>query len=245
MSGTPIDRLVQRLARLPGVGEKTAARLAFHLLGVEKAEALALAEAIVEVKTKVRFCETCWNFSETSPCALCADARRDANTICVVARPQDVAAIERAGGYRGLFHVLHGVISPLDGVGPDDLRIGALVARCGRLLADAARGASRGRLNEPNPSYEPGDSNRAAGVDESGQNPNSPELEVEASPVEVIVATSPSVERRGDGGLYIANILRPLGVRTSRIATGLPMGGELEYADRWTLTRAIDDRRML
>jgi recombination protein RecR len=190
----PIARLIQQLARLPGIGEKTAARLAFHLLRAPPGEASALASAIVEVKEKIRFCGICCDLTERDPCAICADARRDPRIICVVAQPQDVVAIERAGGFRGRYHVLHGILSPLDGIGPDDLRIAELIRRCGGAVE------------------------------------------------EVILATSPSVEGEATA-VYIAKLVRPLGVRASRIATGMPIGGELEYADHLTLSRAIDGRR--
>jgi len=190
----PIARLVQQLAKLPGIGEKTAARLAFHILRAPPEDAAALAAAIGDVKQKIRFCGVCCDLTDRDPCAICSDARRDAAVICVVAQPQDVIAVERAAGFRGRYHVLHGVLSPLDGIGPDDLRITELVKRC------------------------------AAGVDE------------------VILATSPSVEGEATA-IYIAKLVRPFGVRATRIATGVPMGGELEYADQVTLARAIDGRR--
>src|SRR3954463_6800595 len=194
MFASPIARLVQQLGKLPGSGEKTAARLAFHILRASPEDAAALAAAIAEVKQKIRFCSVCCDLTEADPCAVCRDARRDEGLVCVVAQPQDVVAIERAGGFRGRYHVLHGVLSPLDGVGPDDLRIAELIRR-----ADG-------------------------GVQE------------------VIVATNPSVEGETTA-VYLAKLLRPRGVRTSRIATGVPIGGELEYADRLTLARAIDGRR--
>jgi recombination protein RecR len=190
----PIGRLVGELSKLPGVGEKTAARLAFHILRAPLEDASALAVAITDLRAKIRLCSVCWDFTELDPCPLCRDARRDASLVCVVAQPQDVLAIERAGGYSGHYHVLHGVLSPLDGVGPDDLRVAELVKRCG------------GEIKE------------------------------------VIIATNPSVEGETTA-VYLAKLLRPLGVRCSRIATGVPMGGELEYADRLTLSRAIHGRR--
>ncbi len=196
-SAGPIARLVCELGKLPGVGEKTAARLAFHILRAPEAEAVALASAITELRAKIRLCGLCWDFTEDDPCAICRDQRRDASLLCVVAHPQDVLAIERTGGYRGRYHVLHGVLSPLEGIGPDDLRVAELVRRCGD-----------GEIRE------------------------------------VIVATNPSVEGETTA-IYLAKLIRPLGVRTSRIATGVPMGGELEYADRLTLARAIDGRRDL
>ena len=188
----PIGRLVEQLARLPGIGEKTAQRLAFHLLRAEPAYARELAQSILDVKEKIRLCGTCCNLTEQDPCALCADATRNAHLVCVVAHPPDLMAVERTG-YRGRYHVLHGVLSPLDGIGPDDLRISELVRR------------------------------------------------VDAQ-TEVILATSPNVEGEATA-LYIAKLLKPLGVRTTRIATGVPIGGELEYADQITLQRAIESRR--
>ena len=195
----PIARLIQQLARLPGIGEKTAARLAFHILRAPASDAAALATAIGEVKSKIRFCSVCCDLTDRDPCAICADARREGGQVCVVAQPQDVVAIERAGGFRGRYHVLHGVLSPLDGVGPDDIHVAELVKRC------------------------------------SG-GPDWPHLD------EVILATSPSVEGEATA-VYIAKLLRPLGIRATRIATGVPMGGELEYADQVTLARALDGRR--
>src|SRR5215468_3638813 len=188
----PIGRLVEQLARLPGIGEKTAQRLAFHLLRAEPAYARELAQAILDVKAKIRLCSQCCNLTEQDPCALCADAGRNSHLLCVVAHPPDLMAVERTG-YRGRYHVLHGVLSPLDGIAPDDLRISELVRR------------------------------------------------VDAS-VEVILATSPNVEGEATA-LYIAKLVKPLGVRTTRIATGVPIGGELEYADQITLQRAIESRR--
>ena len=200
MFASPIARLVQQLGKLPGIGEKTAARLAFHILRASPEDAAALAAAIAEVKQKIRFCSVCCDLTEADPCAICRDARRDAGVVCVVAQPQDVVAIERTGGYRGRYHGLHGVLSPLDGIGPDDLRVTELVARCGGAPADD--GAIR----------------------------------------EAILATSPSVEGEATA-VYLSKLLRPLGVRATRIATGVPIGGELEYADQVTLARAIDGRR--
>jgi recombination protein RecR len=190
----PIARLIQQLAKLPGIGEKTAARLAFHILRGSADDAAALSAAIVEVKQKIRFCSVCCDLTDRDPCALCSDARRDDSLVCVVAQPQDVIAVERAGGFRGRYHVLHGTLSPLDGIGPEDLRLAELIRRCANGVA------------------------------------------------EVILATSPSVEGEATA-VYIAKLVRPLGVRTTRIATGVPMGGELEYADQVTLARAIDGRR--
>jgi recombination protein RecR len=196
-SAGPIARLVAELAKLPGVGEKTAARLAFHILRAPSEDAAALASAITDLRAKIRLCSQCWDFTEDEPCQICRDQRRDPTLLCAVAHPQDVIAIERTGGYRGRYHVLHGVLSPLDGIGPEDLRIAELIRRCGE-----------GGLRE------------------------------------VIVATNPSVEGETTA-IYLAKLIRPLGIRVSRIATGVPMGGELEYADRLTLARALDGRREL
>src|SRR5947208_8489836 len=138
MFASPIAKLIQQLAKLPGVGEKTAARLAFHILRASPEDAAALAGAIGEVRQKIRFCSVCCDLTESDPCAICADARRDGGLVCVVAQPQDVLAIERAGGYHGRYHVLHGVLSPLDGIGPDDLRVAELVRRCRPGGAEAA-----------------------------------------------------------------------------------------------------------
>jgi recombination protein RecR len=200
-SAGPIARLVVELGKLPGVGEKTAARLAFHILRAPVEDAQALAQAITDLRSKIRLCSSCWDFTEQDPCAICRDQRRDAGLLCVVAHPQDVIAIERTGGYRGRYHVLHGVLSPLEGIGPDDLRITELIKRCGDNQADKKI-------------------------------------------AEVIVATNPSVEGETTA-IYLAKLIRPLGIKTSRIATGVPMGGELEYADRLTLARALDGRREL
>jgi recombination protein RecR len=197
----PIARLIQQLGKLPGVGQKTAARLAFHILRAPAEDVSALAAAILELRQRIRFCSICWDFTEADPCGVCADARRDASIVCAVAQPQDLVAIERTGGFRGRYHVLHGVLSPLEGIGPEDLRVEELVRRCGG-------GEAREAIQE------------------------------------VIVATNPSVEGEATA-VYLAKLLRPLSVRVSRIATGVPMGGELEYADRLTLARAIEGRREL
>lgn len=194
----PIARLVRELAKLPGVGEKTATRLAFHVVRSPATYAQELARAITDVKERIRLCDVCMNLTEASPCSLCRDARRDLTLLCVVAHPPDLYAIERTGGYRGRYHVLHGVLSPLDGIGPDDLRIRELLERL-----QAAQHAD-----------------------------------------EVILATSANVEGEATA-LYLAKIMKPLGVRVSRIASGLAVGGELEYADGLTIARALEARRPL
>ncbi|MBK6846407.1 MAG: recombination protein RecR [Proteobacteria bacterium] len=202
MSADPLNRLVQELAKLPGIGERTAARLAFHILRAPASYAQQLAAAITELKARLSECEVCCMLTEGQRCRVCREPRRDATLVMVVATPQDVLAIERTASYSGTYHVLHGLLSPLDGVGPDALRIRALLARCG------------------------------GGAEASPR------------PREVILATSPSVE--GDAtALYLGRLLRPLGVRTTRIASGVPIGGEIEFADGVTLHRAIEDRREL
>ena len=195
MATDPISRLIRELAKLPGIGEKTASRLAFHVLRAPGEYARELAQALVEVKEKIRLCSTCMNLTEQDPCTLCSDVRRDPSLVAVVATPPDLYAIERTGGFRGRYHVLHGVLSPLEGIGPDDLRIKELLTRVGR-----------GEVKE------------------------------------IIVATSPNVEGEATA-LYLAKVLRPLGVRVTRIASGLAVGGELEYADGVTITRALEARR--
>jgi recombination protein RecR len=195
-SSDPIGRLIRALAKLPGVGERTATRLAFHVLRAPDTLARELALALTDVKERIRLCSVCMNLTEGDPCALCSDARRDARVICVVASPPDVYSIDRTGGFRGRFHVLHGVLSPLEGVGPDDLRIGELLERL------------------------------RAGCDE------------------LIVATSPNVEGEATA-LYLAKIVKPLGVKVTRIASGLAVGGEIEYADGVTLSRALAARTLM
>jgi recombination protein RecR len=191
----PIRRLVQELARLPGIGEKTATRLAFHLVRCNPQQLRDLAQALIDVTDKIRLCSVCMNMTEADPCRTCTDTRREPDTICVVASPSDVIAIDRGGHFRGHYHVLHGLLSPLEGIGPDDIRIAELVRRLG---------------SDP--------------------------------PVrEVIIATIPSVDGEATA-MYVARTLKPLGVRVSRIATGLPVGGELEYSDQATIARALAGR---
>jgi len=194
----PIKRLVQQLARLPGIGEKTATRLAFHLVRGSSEHVRELAAALLEVTEKIGLCSVCMNLTENDPCERCGDAHRDRSVVCVVASPSDVVAIDRGGEYRGLFHVLHGVLSPLDGIGPDDLHIAELMRR---LAGDDA-------------------------------------------PAEVIVATAANVEGEATA-MYLAKLIKPLGIRVSRIASGIPVGGELEYSDQATIARALSGRSPL
>lgn len=193
----PIARLVKELARLPGIGEKTAQRLAFHVLEAGPEYARALAEAVVGVVRDVRCCSVCQTLTEQDPCAICSDDRRDPRIICVVEGVPDLLAVERTREFRGRYHVLHGALSPLDGVGPSDLKIRELLLRLEREPAE-----------------------------------------------EVVVATNPDVEGEATA-LYLQKLLKPLGLKLTRIAQGVPMGGDLEFADQATLARALTGRREL
>lgn len=193
--GRALQRLLDELGRLPGIGPKSAQRIAYHLLEADAEEARRLSDAIVEVKRQVHFCPICFSYATRDTCDICADSRRDRTSICVVSEPRDVAAIEKTGAYHGLYHVLGGVISPMDKIGPDQLHVRELLQRL------------------------------ASG-------------EVE----EVILATNPDVEGETTA-TYLARTINPLGVTVSRLASGLPVGGDLEYADEVTLGRAIEARR--
>jgi len=198
LSYTPaLSRLIELLAKMPGIGEKTAARLAFFILRGETSYARDLAAAVASVKEETRFCSVCFAFTETDPCTICTDERRDATLLCVVEEPSDVVAVERAHGFRGRYHCLHGAISPLDGRGPEQLHITELVRRLGTETIH-----------------------------------------------EVVVATNPTVEGEATA-VYLARLIKPLGVTVSRIAHGIPVGGNLEYADQVTLGRAIEGRRQM
>ena len=190
-----LEELIQELSRLPGVGPKTAQRLAFHVLRSDRQRAEALARAVLEVKTRIGYCERCWNIAEGALCAICLSSRRDPTAVCVVESPLDLLAIERTAEYQGLYHVLHGVISPIDGVGPDDIHVPALVERV--------------RLGNVR---------------------------------EVIIATDADIEGEATA-VYLSRALAPLGVEITRPAHGLPVGGDLEYADELTLARALSGRR--
>jgi recombination protein RecR len=196
-SSPPIDRLVASLKRLPGIGEKTATRLAFFLVGAPEPTVQELADAIARLKQEIVLCEECFDLTDTSPCSICRDGRRDPSLLCVVEEPADLAAVERSGRFQGRYHVLGGALAPIDGVGPQELRIAELEARV-----------------------------RGGGV------------------VEVILATNPNAE--GDATAhYIGQQLRPHGVRLSRIAYGMPLGGDLEYADHVTIGLCLDHRRSI
>lgn len=200
MAADPIQRLVRELARLPGIGEKSATRLAMHLVRSPKPQVRELAQALIDATEQIGLCSVCMTLTADDPCRLCADGRRDLEVVCVVAQPSDVIAIERGGHFRGRYHVLHGVLAPLDGVGPDDLRIAELVRRLAPVDGPAV--------------------------------------------TEVIVATAPTVEGEATA-MYLARLLKPLGPRVTRIATGLPVGGDLEYSDQATIGRALAGRTAL
>lgn len=193
----PLANLYEQLRRLPGVGSKTAMRLAYHIMDMPAEDVMQLAQALTNAKQQIHYCKQCFNLTDAEVCEVCSDNSRDKYTICVVEQPQDIAAMERSHGYRGLYHVLHGVLSPLDGIGPDNLRIRELFQR----------------------------------------------LQQEAI-TEVILATNSNVEGEATA-TYLAQLLKPVGITVSRIAHGLPVGGELEYADEVTLSRALENRRVL
>lgn len=193
----PLAKLIEHFRSLPGIGAKSAVRLAYHVLDMEPAKAKALASAITEARERIGFCPICCNLTDVSPCQICSSAKRDHSIICVVEQPQDVAAIERMHSYQGMYHVLHGALSPLDGIGPDRLRVKELL----------------NRLND-------------------------------AAVQEVIIATDPDVEGEATS-MYLARLLKPLGLKVTRIAHGLPVGGDLEYADEITLVKAMENRVLL
>jgi len=190
----PLAHLIEELSRLPGIGPKTAQRLAFYILKMPEDRVASLSEAILQAKQSINYCSVCGNFTDVDPCSICQSPYRDKNVIMVVEDPKDVVAIEKTRDYKGLYHVLHGAISPLEGIGPDDIKIKELLARI------------------------------------------SPEIK------EVILATNPNVEGEATA-MYLAKLLKPLDVKVTRIAHGIPMGGDLEYADEVTLTKALEGRR--
>ncbi|HWJ64045.1 MAG TPA: recombination mediator RecR [Acidimicrobiales bacterium] len=193
----PVQDLIDELGRMPGVGPKSAQRIAFHLLKLPKEDAVRLARVIVEAKEKVAWCERCFNLSEGTICGICSDERRDGHTICVVEEPKDLVAVEKTGEFKGRYHVLQGAISPIEGIGPDQLRVKELLAR----------------------------------LDPEGV-------------TEVILCTNPNIEGEATA-MYLGRLLGPMGIKTTRIASGLPVGGDLEYADELTLGRALEGRREL
>ncbi len=189
-----ILRLIEEFSRLPGVGSKTAQRLAFHVLNMPMENAVKLSEAIVEAKRNIKYCSVCGNFTDSNLCSICSNPSREKETICVVQDPRDIVAMEKTREFKGLYHVLHGAISPLNGIGPDDIRIKELLSRMNKDIR------------------------------------------------EVIVATNPNVEGEATA-MYISRLLKPLGVKVTRIAHGIPVGGDLEYADEVTLGKALEGRR--
>lgn len=189
----PLAKLVNAFSKLPGIGGKTALRLAYHIISAPQEDVDELKTALSEVKQKIKYCSVCGNFSENDLCDICADSRRDSSLICVVKDPRDVIAMEKTGSFRGVYHVLHGTISPIDNIGPDDIHIKELLLRLNNVQ-------------------------------------------------EIILATNPDVE--GDAtAVYIARLLKPFNIKTTRIAHGIPIGGDLEYIDEVTLSKAIDGRR--
>ena len=193
----PLANLIRELSKLPGIGGKSAQRLAFHILSMEDREAESLAGAIVEAKKKMKYCSVCGNLTESDPCEICSDEKRDRSTICVVEQARDVAAMERMKEYKGLYHVLHGAISPMDGIGPEDINLKQLIIR---LQKNDIR--------------------------------------------EVILATNPTIEGEATA-MYAARLIKPAGIKVTRIAHGIPVGGDLEYADEITLLKAMEGRNEL
>lgn len=191
----PIARLIEELTKLPGIGPKTAQRLAFHLLHMDKQVVHDIADAIVDAREKVRYCSVCCNLTDTDPCRICGSTERDPGTICVVQEPRDVVAMEKTREYKGLYHVLQGALNPMEGVGIEDIRVKELISRLGD-----------GKVKE------------------------------------VILCTNPNTEGETTA-MYIARFIKPMGVKVTRIARGLPMGGDLEYADEVTLAKALEGRR--
>ena len=191
----PVQDLIDELGRLPGVGPKSAQRIAFHLLKLPKIDALRLATAIAEVKDKVTFCPRCFNIAEGAECSICTDSRRDSTVICVVEEPRDIVSVEKTGEFRGRYHVLQGAISPIEGIGPDQLKVRELLVR----------------------------------LDPEGV-------------TEIILCTNPNLEGEATA-MYLSRLIKPLGVKVTRVASGLPVGGDLEYADELTLGRALEGRR--
>jgi recombination protein RecR len=190
----PVSKLIHELSKLPGIGEKTATRLTYFILKQDEAYSQSLASALIGAKQKIGLCGRCFTFTDTDPCRICSNPARNAAMICVVERPSDVFSIDQAGGYRGSFHVLHGSLSPLDGIGPDELKIRELLQR-----------VAEGGIQE------------------------------------VILATNPSVEGEATA-LYLARLLKPLGIRVTKLASGLPVGGTLEFTDKQTIGRAMENR---
>lgn len=192
----PLNKLINELSKLPGIGGKTAQRLAFHILALEESEATSLANSIVNAKRSLHYCSVCGNLTDTDPCEICSDESRDRTKVCVVETPQDVIAMERIREFKGLYHVLHGAISPVEGIGPNEINLKSLITR----------------------------------------------LQQHEEIDEIIVATNPNIEGEATA-MYIARLLKPSGIKVTRIAHGIPVGGDLEYADEVTLLKAMEGRR--
>jgi len=188
-----LNQLIEEFSQLPGIGRKSAQRLALYILKLPKDEVMKIAQALVNVKERMRYCSTCWNFTETDPCGICSNPKRETNTICVVEEPSDVLALERTHEYKGLYHVIGGSLSPLEGIGPDDLKVKELLVRI------------------------------TQGIEE------------------IILALNPNIEGEATT-IYLSRLLKPLGVKVTRLARGIPIGGDLEFADEATLTRALKGR---
>ena len=193
----PLNKLINELSKLPGIGGKTAQRLAFHILSMDDLDAIALSDAIREAKQDMKYCSICGNLTDEDPCSICRDASRDKSTICVVESPRDVVAMEKIKEYRGYYHVLHGAISPMDGIGPADINLQSLITR---LQDEAVK--------------------------------------------ELIIATNPTIEGEATA-MYLSKLIKPAGIKVTRIASGVPVGGDLEYIDEVTLLRALDGRTEL
>lgn len=191
----PISRLIEEFSKLPGVGRKTAQRLAFHVINMNTNDVEALSKAIVDAKREIKYCSNCHNITDKDPCSICSNKSRDEDTICVVEDPRDVASMERVREFKGQYHVLHGVISPMDGVGPDMIKVRELIQRLGN-------------------------------------------QEVK----EIIIATNPTIEGEATA-MYISRLIKPMGIKVTRIAHGLPVGGDIEYADEVTIAKALENRR--
>jgi recombination protein RecR len=205
----PVSKLIFELSKLPGIGEKTASRLAYHILKQDESYARNLSDALLNAKQKIVLCGKCFTFTDSETCRICSDPLRDHTLICAVERPSDVYSIEQSGAFKGVYHVLHGVLSPLDGIGPDELKIRELIARL----------AQPGRLEHPGPS-------------------------ADSSVHELIVATNPSVEGEATA-LYLSRLVKPFGVKMTKLAHGIPVGGMLEYTDRQTIGKAMENRMVM
>jgi recombination protein RecR len=205
----PVSKLIFELSKLPGIGEKTASRLAYHILKQDESYARNLSDALLNAKQKIVLCGKCFTFTDSETCRICSDPLRDHTLICAVERPSDVYSIEQSGAFKGVYHVLHGVLSPLDGIGPDELKIRELIARL----------AQPGRLEHSGPS-------------------------ADSSVHELIVATNPSVEGEATA-LYLSRLVKPFGVKMTKLAHGIPVGGMLEYTDRQTIGKAMENRMVM